>query len=220
MIPGEANDGALALLLHDPITIGQLTGVASSVDLRAGYGLLQSAVLSQILNRLADRAPQTAFDMTLRAIGTGDEIVGFRGGEDAPDTWPVVARAAAASRTRAGYAVLGPRDPTEGFMGWWQVGLADGETIGWVSGAAGDIQGLVQVGTAARADALDTLLASLPALHRAARWLADLTGDTPDGLSSVPAAACASAAVAVDPMTAGLPPGWPRAEVLALCVPD
>lgn len=218
--PGEANEGTLALLLHDPITIGQLTGVASSVDLRAGYGLLQSAVLSQILNRIADRAPQTAFDMTLRSIGTGSEIVGFREGEDPPDTWPVVARAATASRTRAGYAIMGPETPEDGFMGWWQVGLADGEITGWVSGAAGDIQGLVHVGAPVRADALDTLLASLPALHRAARWLADLTGDGSAGLSAVPAAACASAAVAADPMAAGLPPGWPRAEVLALCLPD
>ena len=218
--PGEENNGTLALLLHDPITIGQLTGVASSVDLRAGYGLLQSAVLSQILNRLADRAPHTAFDMTLRAIGTGDEIVGFRQGGDPPDTWPVVVRAATASRTRVGYAIVGPETPEEGLMGWWQVGLADGETTGWVSGAAGDVQGLVQVGVPWRADALDTLLASLPAFHRAARWLADLTGEAPSGLSSVSAAACASAAVAADPMAAGLPPGWPRAEVLALCLPD
>ncbi len=217
--PGEENDGSLALLLHDPIIIGQLTGVASSVDLRAGYGLLQSAVMSQILNRLADRAPHTAFDMTLRAIGTGEEIVGFREGEDPPNTWPVVARAATAPRMRAGYAIVGPQTPEEGFMGWWQVGLADGETTGWVSGAAGDIQGLVQVGVPWRADALDTLLASLPALHRAARWLADLTGEAPEGLSSVPVAACASAAVAADPMAAGLPPDWPRAEVLALCLP-
>ena len=217
--PGEENDGTLALLLHDPITIGQLTGVSSSVDLRAGYGLLQSAVLSQILNRLADRAPHTAFDMTLRAIGTGEEIVGFRQGEDPPGTWPVVARAATATRTRAGYAIVGPETPEEGLMGWWQVGLADGETTGWVSGASGDVQGLVQVGMPWRAEALDTLLASLPALHRAARWLAGLTGEAPDGLSSVPTAACASAAVAAEPMAAGLPAAWPRAEVLALCLP-
>ena len=216
--PRGQEEGFVAIVLADPITVGRLTGLSSAAELRAAYGLLQSAVVSQILNRLAGRAPDTAFDVTLRAIGTGQGLTGLVGVDGPPSAWPGGARAAANPMLRAGYAILGPEAfGGETALGWWQVGVADGETTGWVWSEHGPVQGAVWLGSAWRSEFLDTLLASLPALHRAVRWLAGLTGTGPTGLGSIPVAACASGAVAADALGARLPSGWPRPAVLYLC---
>jgi len=218
--PDETRDGSLAVVLNDPVTVGNLTGIASAASLRAAYGLLQSAVLSQVMNRLAERAPATAFDATLMAIGTGADLVTFGVDDGVPSTWPPAARARAADGLQAGYAMLAPSSLAGAATpGWWQVGVADGETVGWVVSSNTVLQGSVQLGAAAPPDELDSLLASLPVLHRASRWLASLPGSGMSALSSASIAACGSAAVVADAMNSGLPAGWPRPDVLSFCDP-
>ncbi len=217
--PGEALSGSLEVVLSDPVTIGQLSGLASAASLRSANGLLQSAVLSQILNRLVERAPETAFDVTLRAIGTGGGLVVFSAEEQLPTAWPAAARAEATLGLRAGYTVMAPGTFDDGHPGWWHVGVFDGEMVGWIPGAQTAIQGRVDIGSPAPLDDLGTLLASLPSLHRATRWLADLSGAGPMALASVPAAACGSATVAADALARTLAPPFPHPDVLSLCGP-
>ena len=217
--PGEALSGSLEVVVSDPVTIGQLSGLASAASLRAASGLLQSAVLSQILNRLVERAPETAFDVTLRAIGTGVGLVVFSAEDQLPTAWPVAARAEATLGLRAGYTVMAPGTFDDGHPGWWHVGIFDGEMVGWITGAQTALQGRVDIGSAAPLDDLETLLASLPWLHRATRWLADLSGGGPMALASVPAAACGSATVAADVLARTLAPPFPHPDVLSLCGP-
>ncbi len=215
--PDAARAGTLEVLMVDPFTVGQIVVPVSAASLRAANGLLQSAVFSQILNRLTDRAPETAFDITLRAIGTGRDLVVYGGADGIPATWPLAARAKALGELRAGYFVLAPASFGAGGAGWWKVSVADGETLGWVAGAQTALQGRVELGVPGRLDELEPLLASLPALHRALRWLANLSGSGGTALVSVPEAACASAAVAAEIMSSSVPAAWPRPEVLVLC---
>ena len=215
--PGTAQRGSLEVVVSDPVTVGRLSGSASSASLRAAHGLLQSAVLSQILNRLAERAPETAFDVTLRAIGTGRDLVVLHGEEQLPTGWPAVARAEATLGLRAGYAVLASETLDDGQTGWWQVGVFDGEMVGWIPSAEMALQGRVEVGPDAQLDDLGALLASLPSLHRATRWLADVSGNGSMALASVPAAACASATVAADVLTVTVEAPFPYPDVLSLC---
>lgn len=217
--PGDALSGSLEVVVSDPVTIGQLSGLASAASLRAANGLLQSAVLSQILNRLVERAPETAFDVTLRAIGTGTGLVVFSAEDQVPSAWPAVVRAEATVGLRSGYVVMAPQTFAGGQAGWWYVGVFDGEMVGWIPGAQTALQGRVDIGLSARLDDLETLLASLPSLHRATRWLADLAAGGPMALASVPAAACGSAAVAADALVRTLAPPFPLPDVIALCGP-
>ena len=197
--------------------MGQIVAPVSAASLRAANGLLQSAVLSQVLNRVTDRAPETAFDVTLRAIGTGQDLVVYSSAGGIPSTWPLAARAKALGELQAGYGVLAPASFGDGGTGWWDVSVADGEMLGWVAGAQTALQGRVELGAPGRLDGLEPLLASLPTLHRALRWLANLSGSGGAALVSVPQAACASAAVAAEVMSSSVPAAWPRPEVLALC---
>jgi hypothetical protein len=205
--------------LSDPVTIGQLSGLASAASLRAANGLLQSAVLSQILTRLVERAPETAFDVTLRAIGTGSGLIVVGAEDQLPAAWPAAMRAEAMLGLRAGYAVMAPGTFDAGHPGWWHVGVFDGEMVGWIPGPQTALHGRVDIGSAAPLDDLETLLASLPSLHRATRWLADLLGSGPKALASVPAAACGSAAVAANVLARTLAPPFPHPDVLSLCGP-
>ncbi|HEX9700521.1 MAG TPA: hypothetical protein VGD06_13775 [Acidobacteriota bacterium] len=222
--PEAASRGSLAVVLNDPVTLGQLTGLAASPSLRAANGLLHSAVLSQILNRLTDRAPETAFDVTLLAVGTGSEILPVLDAAQLPGNWPAAPAAEAARALRAGYGLLAPSafGPDGSTVGWWRVGIADGETSGWVSRDGVALQGQVGLGEAGGPDfldSLDSLLGTLPALHRAARWLAELPGAGPGSLSTAAAAACGSATVASDALREALPPSWPQPDVLSFCGP-
>jgi hypothetical protein len=79
------------------------------------------------------------------------------------------------------------------------------------------LQARVEMAAPGRFAELEPLLASLPSLHRALRWLSELPGSGPSSLAGVPAAACASATVAAQAMGGGMPAAWPRPEVAALC---
>jgi hypothetical protein len=215
---GERGDtGSIEIQVSDPVTIGALEGDVSAASLRAANGVLQSAVLSQVLNRVAEKAPETAFDVTLRAIGTRRPIAVYRDAADLPESWPATVRATTSIGLRAGYAVLAPESFDDGAVGWWHVGIFDGETLGWVPAPHGALHGRVDMDAPVRTDDLESLLASLPALHRALRWLADLPGSGSMSLSAVPAAACSSAAVASGVMAVSVQDPWPRPDVPALC---
>ncbi len=213
----DADTGSMEIRLSDPVTIGLLQGAASAASLRAANGVLQSAVLSQVLNRVAERAPETAFDVTLRAIGTGRPISVYRDLQSVPESWPATVRAEVAVGLRAGYAVLVPEAFDVDAVGWWHIGIFDGETLGWVPGVQTALHGRVDMDAPRVGDDLEALLASLPALHRALRWLADVPGSGAMALAAVPAAACASASVAAEVMATSVPPEWPRPDVPALC---
>lgn len=217
--PGDAHPGSLEVIVDDPVTIGQLSGLASAAALRAASGLVQSAVLSQTLNRLVERAPETAFDVTLRAIGMGQGLAVFGAENQLPNAWPDAVRAEATLGLRAGYRVMAPRTFTDDHSGWWHVGVFDGEMVGWVPGVQKALQGRVDVGSVGRLVTLDRLLASLAPLHRATRWLIDLSGRGPMALASVPSAACGSAAVAADVLATTLMSPFPYPDVLSLCGP-
>ena len=75
----------------------------------AAYGVLQSAVLSQVLNRISVGPPLTAFDSTLRAVGTGTGLGWWTDFEQLPSSWPAAARAAASDGLTVGYAVVDRR---------------------------------------------------------------------------------------------------------------
>ena len=203
--------------LRDPVTVGLLQGEVTTSSLRAANGILQSAVVSQVLNRVAENAPETAFDATLRAIGTGRDLSAFADAESLPLAWPQLVRAEASTGLRAGYAVLAPETFDEGVAGWWNVGIFDGETLGWIPGPQAALHGRVDIDAPATMEDLESLLASLPSLHRALRWLADVPGSGGMSLATVPAAACGSAAVAAEEMAASVPAAWPRPDVAALC---
>ncbi len=217
--PGDTYPGSLEVIVNDPVTIGQLSGLASAPALRAANGLVQSAVLSQMLNRLVERAPETAFDVTLRAIGMGRGLAVFAAENELPTTWPAAVRAEATLGLRAGYRVMAPRRFTDDHSGWWHVGVVDGEMVGWVPGVQKALQGRVKVGSVGRLINLERLLASLASLHRATRWLIDLSGRGPMALASVPSAACGSAAVAADVLATTLTSPFPYPDVLSLCGP-
>ena len=216
---GSTGSGSMEIRVSDPVTIGLLRGSASAASLRAANGVLQSAVLSQVLNRVADRAPETAFDVTLRAIGTRRAISTFRGADELPESWPAMVRAEASVGLRSGYAVLAPESFAGDAAGWWDLGIFDGETLGWVPGTQTAMQGRVDVDAAAPRADLESLLASLPSLHRALRWLTDVGGGGASTLASVPSAACASAAVAAEAISASVPDDWPHPDVVGLCGP-
>ena len=217
--PGDAYPGSLEVIVDDPVTIGQLSGLASAAALRAANGLVQSAVLSQMLNRLVERAPETAFDVTLRAIGMGQALAVFGAENQLPNAWPAAVRAEATLGLRAGYSVMAPRTFTDEHSGWWHVGVFDGEMVGWVPGVQKALQGRVDVGSVGLLVNLDRLLASLAPLHQATRWLIDLSGRGPMALASVPSAACGSAAVAADVLATTLLSPFPYPDVLSLCGP-
>jgi hypothetical protein len=217
--PGVDREAAFEVLMSDPITVGLLTAGASVAPLRAASGLLRSAVFSQVLNRITDRAPDTAFDATLRAIGTGAGLRAFSAPGELPVSWPATARAEAAIGLDAGYRVIGPASFGEGTAGWWSVGVLDGETVGWVPGRQAALHGRVTMSASGDLDQLEPLLASLPAMHRALRWLSELPGSGPTALSSVPAAACASASVAAEFLADNVPPSWPHPDVGGFCGP-
>ncbi|MGD8818413.1 MAG: transglutaminase domain-containing protein, partial [Acidobacteriota bacterium] len=217
--PDADREAAFDVLMSDPITVGVLAEGSSVAPLRAASGLLQSAVFSQVLNRVTDRAPETAFDATLRAIGTGEGLRVFSTPGELPATWPAAARAEAGIGLDAGYRVIAPPSFGEGTAGWWSVGVFDGETVGWVPGRQSALHGRVSMAASGSLDDLDILLASLPAMHRALRWLSELPGSGPTSLSSVPVAACASASVAAEFLADSVPPSWPRPDVAGFCGP-
>jgi hypothetical protein len=213
--------GAFIVYLDDPIVVGELVAGADPAALQAAYGLLQSAVVSQVMNRVAGHAPATAFDVTLRAIGTGQGLAWWSQAGSLPGHWPPAARSLASLDLDRGFVILSSmeEDPlSEGdSLGWWSFGPLDGTTRGGVLTEYGFADGEVSFGDGGVGTMLDEVLASLPTLHRGLRWLANLTGSGVDGLDTVPFAACASAAIAADTMTVGMPDDWTRPDVALFC---
>ncbi|MFQ5743284.1 MAG: transglutaminase domain-containing protein, partial [Acidobacteriota bacterium] len=134
--PDAAGGGALTVKFSDPVVIGEFGEGVRAAALQAAYGLLQSAVVSQILNRLAEEAPDTAFDVTLRAVGTGRGLGWWTGPGGLPESWSATARAATRMALADGFAIVAPAASTgmdgESVVGWWEIGPVDGSSRGWV----------------------------------------------------------------------------------------
>jgi hypothetical protein len=219
--PRGDSAGAFVVYLDDPIVVGELAAGVSPAALQAAYGLLQSAVVSQVMHRVAGHAPATAFDVTLRAIGTGQGLDWWTQPGALPERWPPAARSLASLDLGRGFVIMSSmeEDPVSdgGSVGWWSFGPFDGTTRGGVMTPYGFAQGEVSFGDGGVGTMLDEVLASLPTLHRGLRWLANLTGSGVDGLDTVPFAACASAAIAAETMTVGMPDEWAKPDVALFC---
>ncbi len=219
--PENDRTGVFTIYLDDPIVIGQLDAEVEPATLQAAYGLLQSAVISQVLHRVAGHAPATAFDVTLRAIGTGQALDWWTESSALPVSWSPAARGLASVELERGFVIMSSSDedvPGEGGnIGWWSLGPMDGTTRGGVVTAHGFAQGEVRFAETEVGTMLDEVLATLPDLHRGLRWLADLTGSGVDGLDTLPFAACASASIAAEAMIVSMPDTWARPDVALFC---
>lgn len=219
--PEEEKGGAFTVYLDDPIVIGQLVAAAEPAPLQAAYGLLQSAVISQVMHRVAGHAPATAFDVTLRAIGTGEGLEWWAEPGALPESWPSAARVLASGDLERGFVIMSSSVQDEqgegGNIGWWSLGPLDGTTHGGIVTDYGIAQGEVLFAETDVGTMLDEVLASLPVLHRGLRWLANLTGSGADGLDAVPFAACASASIAAETMIMSMPDTWTKPDVALFC---
>ena len=219
--PEDERAGTFTVYVDDPIVIGQLAAAAEPAALQSAYGLLQSAVISQVMHRVAGHAPATAFDVTLRAIGTGQGLEWWTESSALPASWPPAARMLASVDLERGFVIMSSSvedAPGEGGnIGWWSLGPLDGTTRGGIVTAHGFAQGEVHFAEADVGTMLDEVLATLPDLHRGLRWLANLTGSGVDGLDTVPFAACASASIAAETMIVSMPDTWARPDVALFC---
>ena len=109
-LPETARAGELTIWIRDPIALGGVDP-ARRRGVQSAYGLLRSAVLGHVLNSVADQPPATAFDVTLRTVGSGQRMGWWVPGSQPPPEWPSRARAAALRDLAAGYAVIGPTAP-------------------------------------------------------------------------------------------------------------
>jgi len=89
--PGTAEaEGGITAWISDPARVGGASA-AQRVPTQMALGLLQSAVAGQVLNRVADRPPITAYDLTLRRTVVGPERPLQRGGQELLAWWSMAA---------------------------------------------------------------------------------------------------------------------------------
>ena len=198
--------GELNVWLADPI---QLAGAAGSgrAAAQSALGFLQSAVAGQVLNRLADRPPVTAYDLTLRAVGSGSRLSWFEG-RRAPENWPASAAAVARADLDRGGIVVGPDQPirrggTE-LLAWWAMS-GSGQASGRVLTPLGVAQAAVGIGPPVNLADLDSTLASLHDLHVAASWMLTLGDPDASTLTDLVPGACAATPLVADLLRAGAP---------------
>jgi hypothetical protein len=199
------------------------TGVIPGTDaervrgLRAARGLLQSAIVSQLLHRIADRVPRTAFDLTLRSFGGGGDLLWWRDSASVPATWPRSARQQIVGGLAGGLAVAATREPIDETFGWWVLDRFGGDVDGWITGPQSPVQGSIAVGSPFSPDDVDGVLGSLPDLHRAIRWLVRAAAADGTALAELPPAACAAAGIVGELLRSVTPAGWPPAAVDGFC---
>ncbi|HJO05158.1 MAG TPA: transglutaminase domain-containing protein [Acidobacteriota bacterium] len=218
--PATESEGRLTVWMSDPLRLAGLERDQRSATTSA-YGLLRSALTGQVLNRVADRPPVTAFDVTLRAVGTGGRLQWWLNSDDSPDRWPPVAQTAAQADLANGLLLAGLAQPVdrggEVLHGWWGVLDESGQTLGRVLTPSGIAQAFVRFARPRDDRSLESVLATLHDLHAALRWLIGVAGDDGQALSSLLPGACAATPLVSDLLRAGAPPGTVAPAFEAFC---
>lgn len=218
--PQDDRSARLAVSLDAPAVVAA-SGSLGVRDLQLAHGVLQSAVLSQLLHHLSGRPAATAFDATLRAVGSGDVLEWWRHEGAIPEAWTLEGRAAVVADLRTGYGVAAPRTPLgigeDELIGWWRVAPMSGETSGWVMVGGDRVQGGVELGPPWQAEDLDALLGALRTLHRSLPLLGGYAAEGGSDLETVPETACAAADLAAEVLVHVVPTVERPALVGALC---
>lgn len=219
--PAAERDGRLTVWMSDRLRLGGLERNRRSA-ITGAYGLLRSALTGQVLNRVADRPPVTAFDVTLRAVGTGSRLRWWLADDGAPDQWPASAQAAARADLASGRMLAGLEQPVERggetLHGWWGVLDESGQTLARVLTPAGIAQAFVRFARPRDDMSLDSVLATLHDLHATLRWLIEAASDDGQVLASLLPGACAATPLVSDLLRAGAPPGTVSPAFEAFCV--
>ncbi len=220
--PGRPDaEGGLTAWISDPARVGGAVA-EQRAPMQMALGLLQSAVVGQVLNHVADRPPMTAYDLTLRAVGSGSRLSWFRRGDDPPD-WPAAAVQMAAADLDAGRIVVGPGIPIrrndEELLAWWSIGASSGMTSGRIQQPMGIAQAAVALGPPVNLASLNSVLASLHDLHVAMRWLLTLGAADGGTLRGLVPGACAATPLVADLLRAGAPPDFVPPAFAAFCQP-
>ena len=222
--PAVEREGWLTVWMSDPLRLGGLER-SQRFGTNGAYGLLRSAITGQVLNRVADRPPVTAFDVTLRAVGAGGRLQWWLNGDGLPNRWPALAQNAAQADLANGWLLAGLAEPVdrggETLHGWWGVLNESGETLGRVSTPLGIAQAFVRFARPRDDRSLDSILVTLHDLHAALRWLIGVAGDDGHSLTSLLPGACAAAPLVSDLLRAGAPAGTvaPAFEVFCATQP-
>jgi hypothetical protein len=217
--PTPAAEGEITAWVSDP---ARVSGPADTqrVATQMALGLLQSAVAGQVLNRLADRPPVTAYDLTLRAVGSGSRLTWFQRGGSAPE-WPAEAVGVARADLNAGNTVVGPARPIRqgdrDLLAWWSMALNSGQTAGRVQQSLGAAQAAVALGPPVDLQSLDSILASLHDLHVAGGWILTLGDADRNVLRDLVPGACAATPLVADLLRAGAPSQFVPPAFAAFC---
>jgi len=220
--PGTAEaEGGITAWISDPARVGGASA-AQRVPTQMALGLLQSAVAGQVLNRVADRPPITAYDLTLRAVGSGSRLSWFRRGDDPPN-WPSAAVQIAMADLDSGRTVVGPERPLQRggqeLLAWWSMAASSGMTAGRIQQPLGVAQAAVALGPAVDLGSLDSVLASLHDLHVAMRWLLTLADPDRSVLRGLVPGACAATPLVADLLRAGAPADFVPPAFSVFCQP-
>jgi len=211
--------GELTAWIADPARVG---GPADNqrVATQMALGLLQSAIAGQVLNRLAGRPPDTAYDVTLRAVGSGSRLSWFSLGAPAPQ-WPAAAIQVARADLNSGNTVVGPARPIRrgenDLLAWWSIAPGSGQASGRVQRPLGAAQAAVLIGPPVARRSLDSILASLHDLHVAGTWLLALGDPDRDALRALVPGACAATPLVADLLRAGAPADFVPPAFGAFC---
>ncbi len=222
--PAVESEGRLTVWTSDPLRLGGLERHQRSATAGA-YGLLRSALTGQVLNRVADRPPVTAFDVTLRAVGSGGRLQWWLAEDASPEQWPAAAQSVAQADLANGRLLVGLARPIdrgdETLHGWWGVLDESGQTLGRVLTPLGIAQAFVRFASPRDDMSLESVLATLHDLHAALRWLIGAGRDDGQTLASLLPGACAATPLISELLRAGAPPGTvaPAFEVFCAAQP-
>lgn len=218
--PAADSDGRLTVWTSDVLRLSGLERNQRSA-ISGAYGLLQSALTGQVLNRVADRPPVTAFDVTLRAVGTGGRLHWWLTDDGVPELWPARAQVAAQADLASGRILAGLEQPVdrdgETLHGWWGVLGESGQTLARVLSPSGIAQAFVRFARPRDDMSLDSVLATLHDLHGSLRWLIQAASNDGQALASLLPGACAATPLVSDLLRAGAPPGTVSPAFEAFC---
>lgn len=218
--PGAGEPGRFGIWTHDAPELSMAEGEAAR-GIRSAAGFLHSALLGQLLHGVADAAPATTFDLTLRSVGTGQRLVWWGESQPFPAAWPAAARELAGLDRLAGRLLVGPPGavggPSGELQGWWAIDPVSGTTHGRVVQPAGVAEAAVEFGEPLEAADLGSSLASLPALHHGLRWLISAAEAGGGALVDLLPRACAATSLVGDLLVAGAPDRFPAPHFAVFC---
>lgn len=214
--------GRLAMRLEQPAFVGRRDGSAGVRAVQLARSVVESAMVSELLHGITGNASTTAFDVTLRAAGTGPSLSRWDRGGEVPESWPPPARAQAQDDLGLGYQIIAPRRPVgdaASSVGWWAIAPGGGRTRGWVATPEGPFQGVAELEGPWQSRDLDLLLLGVQSLHRVLPALVGLGDPDGDMVDEVALAVCPAAALVAEILAANLPRGWEPPALELLCGP-